>query len=425
MIEPATWITSFLAATRSAGAADAELLTRYVAQGDGAAFTALVARHGPMVFSVCRRVLCDWHLAEDAFQATFLVLARRAMTVSPPGALAGWLHGVAFRVAQAARRALFRRTRRERVPDAPLDFAAQPGPDTDLAAVIDGELRKLPGKYRELLIACDLEERPRRSVAAALSIPEGTLSSRLTAARKMLAGRLARRGVGPASVALVTLGNLRLDACEVSPGLLASAAKLGCGAAGTVSTAIAIDVKTREKTAVPLPNNHVITDWSRDGKSFLPTSYTEDSVRMHLMNRDGTEHQALTDKSLLAGGGRLSPDGKRVLCIAGPRPIKDQRANETETGFSILDIATGKRTRIEGMPKNAHFVEYCWGPDGKQIAYVWAELAEGKAQEANEKDYITYLVVCDPDGKNQKTVATSKALEGAGRYVSISGMDWR
>src|SRR4051812_18498304 len=106
-----------LAPARDAHATDAELLGRFVAHRDAHAFSALVARHGSMVFGVCRRVLGDWHAAEAAFQAAFLVLARRAADVEPPGALAGWLHGVAYRVAKGTRRADLRRLRRERPTD--------------------------------------------------------------------------------------------------------------------------------------------------------------------------------------------------------------------------------------------------------------------------------------------------------------------
>ena len=240
MIPSATRVSGLLAATRNAGASDAELLDRFVAERDGPAFAALVARHGTMVFGVCRRVVRDWHLAEDAFQATFLVLARRAATVSPPEAVAGWLHGVAYRVAKSAQRTRMRRTERGRPTGDALEPAAPPAPETDLRDAIDGEVQKLPRKYRDLIVACDLEERDRRSVAAALGIPEGTLSSRLTAARKMLAERLARRGVGPASAALVALGGPSLVACEVPRRVLASAAQLGCGAPGTVPVGVPI-----------------------------------------------------------------------------------------------------------------------------------------------------------------------------------------
>jgi RNA polymerase sigma factor (sigma-70 family) len=228
-----------LAATPAADHTDTELLGRFVADRDGPAFAALVARHGPMVFGVCRRVLGDWHLAEDAFQAAFVVLARRAADVSPPGAVAGWLHGVAYRVARDAYRTARRRFRRERpveeFPDPPVPSRSTP--TDDLRGVLDDELRKLPGKYRDLLVACDLEGRPRQPVAEGLGIPEGTLSSRLTAARKMLANRLARRGIAPAAVAGVAAGGPSVAACEVPRALVASAARIGSDGPGAVPAA--------------------------------------------------------------------------------------------------------------------------------------------------------------------------------------------
>ncbi|QJW96157.1 sigma-70 family RNA polymerase sigma factor [Frigoriglobus tundricola] len=233
MTLPAPRISGFLAPIRDAAASDAELLDRFVTHRDGPAFAALVARHGPMVFGVCRRVLRDWHTAEDAFQATFLVLARKAASIHPPGAVAGWLHGVAYRVAKGARRTDLRMTARER-PTAELPEPAAPtGPDTDLRTVLDDELRKLPSKYRDLLVACDLEERPRAPVAASLGIPEGTLSSRLTTARKLLARRLSKRGVAPAFTAGIALNGPSGIASEVPRAVWASAARFG-SAAGTV-----------------------------------------------------------------------------------------------------------------------------------------------------------------------------------------------
>ncbi len=239
MIADAERISGFLAATGNVSTSDAELLDRFVAERDGSAFATLVARHGTMVFGVCRRVIRDWHLAEDAYQATFLVLARRAAIVSPPGSVAGWLHGVAYRVAKSARHTHLRRTGREHPTDDPPEPTTPDALDADLRDMIDGEVQKLPGKFRNLIVACDLEERDRRSVATALGIPEGTLSSRLTAARKMLARRLAQRGVAPSSVALVALGGPQLVACEVPRRVLESAAKLGCSATGMVPAGVA------------------------------------------------------------------------------------------------------------------------------------------------------------------------------------------
>jgi RND family efflux transporter MFP subunit len=196
--------TDLCRAARAASAPadpDPDLLARFAAARDEDAFAELVRRHGPMVLAVCRRVAGHPDDAEDAFQAAFLVLARRADRVRLRGAVGAWLFGVARRTALAARRAAARR----RAADAratPPDPVPPPGDDAELRAVLDEELARLPDRYRAVLILADLEQLDRRRVAAELGIPEGTVASRQARARALLAGRLARRGWGlPAALA--------------------------------------------------------------------------------------------------------------------------------------------------------------------------------------------------------------------------------
>lgn len=186
---------------------DRDLLARFVASRDEDAFAEIVRRHGPMVLAVCRRVTGRPHDADDAFQAAFLVLARRAAHVGRPELLANWLYGVAYRTALEARAAR-RRAEEHVVPAAPEPAAPEPPDDpAELRRVIDEELAKLPDKYRTAVVLCELEGLPRAAAAAQMGIPEGTLSSRLAHARKVLAERLARRGVTAGATAVaVALG---------------------------------------------------------------------------------------------------------------------------------------------------------------------------------------------------------------------------
>ena len=171
---------------------DGELLARFLHDQDEAAFAALVHRHGQMVYGVCRRLLGNSADADDAFQAVFLVLMRRADSLTHRPALGGWLHEVAVRVAKKARTAFGRLRKHERrAAEARPEPVLDP-PPVDPPAWLDRELAALPERYREPVVQCLIQERPRAEVAAELSIPEGTLASRLDTARKRLAKRLAR-----------------------------------------------------------------------------------------------------------------------------------------------------------------------------------------------------------------------------------------
>jgi len=182
---------------------DADLLEGFVSRRDELAFAALVERYGPMVLRVCRQLLRDAHDAEDAFQATFLVLVRKAGSIRERGLLGNWLYGVAHRVAARARALTARRRTREGQGGAMADVEAsgEPGP-SDLQPVLHEEVHRLPDKYRVPVVLCYLEGRSNEEVAAALRRPVGTIKGRLARARKMLRARLVRRGLALSTAAL-------------------------------------------------------------------------------------------------------------------------------------------------------------------------------------------------------------------------------
>jgi RNA polymerase sigma factor (sigma-70 family) len=187
------------------GRTDGELLRLFVARRDETAFAALVQRHGPMVWGVCRRVLSDAHDADDAWQAVFLVLARKAPSLRRPELLGNWLYGVACRTAAKARGLAIRRRSREEplVEDVPA--TAGDSDWRELRPLLDEELQRLPEKYRAPLVLCYLEGKTYVETAQTLGWAEGTVSGRLARAREMLRTRLVRRGVSIPAAALATI----------------------------------------------------------------------------------------------------------------------------------------------------------------------------------------------------------------------------
>lgn len=601
---------------------DTELLRRFTSARDEDAFAELVARHGPLVFGVCRRVTGSHHLSEDAFQAVFVVLAAKAESVRA-ASLPAFLHGVATRTALRARTVADRRRRREH-PVAELPATIAPDEDStevsDLAALVDEEVANLSPALRAVVVLCELEGCSRKEAAERLGVPEGTVSSRLAAARKALADRLRRRGVAlsaaglsaalgttaranvpaelaaralagalspalrPAAVAALSTGVLQTmlaqklkavtslvalalgafacvalaansdppaaqpkialaphtepPAPKAAPKPLVkgpnklvywtdenvtivdpdgknpkeltlkdrrfhpSGARLspdgkmfayqfsepkaggpkvqqvlpslhvraldeagngtdleapcetfvwspdGTELAGTIvsdkpgqqteMTNFVVNVKSKEKSTPKLPATHVITDWAADGQ-FLTTSisgteWANVKARLHLMNRDGTEHKALApDTNALIG--RISPDGTRVLCtlVSAKDETPAEKKKRDELGgrtpepvreLAVLNIATGKFAKVQDVPLNADVQQgYCWSPDGKQIAYSWRQKHEGKQDEMAQKETESHLIVCDPDGKNAKTIVSRTAK--APWEIVLSGVDWR
>jgi RNA polymerase sigma factor (sigma-70 family) len=176
---------------------DGQLLEGFVRRREAAALEVLVQRHAPMVWGVCRRIAQNHHDAEDAFQATFLVLVRKAAAIMPRRMVANWHYGVARQTALKARATRAKRQARERQVTRMPESEAVERHDLwpALQSLLDEELSRLPDKYRVAIVLCDLEGKTRKEAAGQLGVPDGTLAARLARARTMLAKRLARHGL--------------------------------------------------------------------------------------------------------------------------------------------------------------------------------------------------------------------------------------
>jgi RNA polymerase sigma factor (sigma-70 family) len=229
---------------------DGQLLEDYLSRRDEAALAALVRRHGPMVWGTCRRVLHNYHDAEDAFQATFLVLVRKAASIASRELVANWLYGVAHQTALKARATAAKRKERERqVTEMPEPAVPRPDPGRDLQSLLDEELSRLPDKYRAVIVLCDLEGKTRKETAQQLDCPEGTVAGRLARARIMLAKRLTQRGVAVSGGVLAAMLLQQGVSAGVPESVLSSTIRAAsCFSAGQVAATEAISVQVTALT---------------------------------------------------------------------------------------------------------------------------------------------------------------------------------
>jgi RNA polymerase sigma factor (sigma-70 family) len=346
---------------------DGELLACFASSRDNAAFEALVRRHGPMVLGVCRRVLQHAQDAEDAFQATFLVLARKAPSIRQRELVGNWLYGVAHRIALSARAAAGRRRALEcevnPMPEPPAQTPADSLPE--LRRLLDEEVSRLPDKYRVPVVLCELEGRTLRDVAQQLGIPVGTLSGRLTTARRTLGRRLARRGdLALASGALTAV--LAESAMASIPAPLIARA-IESVTAATVSTHVAALADAALKAML-------LTKLKVAAVVVLAVIAAGGAVLALSASRSGRAAGEPRVFKLDARGRRVawSPDGRTLVVDQIDEPLIFGRKHML---VQFWDVGSGRarKTLSQSAGGEPVFLQAAFSPDGKTIAATVTE----------------------------------------------------
>lgn len=431
-----------------AGLTDVNLLQRFVVAQDESAFALLVERHGPQVLGVCRRVLRHEQDAEDAFQATFLVLARKAAAIRRGSSLASWLYGVAYRTAMNAKKTAARwRSRGQtsvvRQPEQPPAEAAL----YELQALLDDELHRLPEKYRAAFVLCCLEGKSKGEAASELGCPEGTVASRLDQARRRLRQRLARRGIelsavlcaadlsGSASAAVVPAklaasvlegaelavageslgGAVSGQAAALADGTLRAMAltKLTLGAGLVLLGALVTVLAARQFMSEPQPRVTSLEEPSTPGEG----TDGQDDMGPARFDRfgDPLPPRAISRLGTIRFRGvrgclAFSPDGTLLAAATG-------RAGEQLT---LWDLATNQAVRQINL--KAELTHVSFSPDGRLLACnMKSPQCQVLETETGDEPYVVdgVRVAFMGDGKTLVTVGIDGTQRQAGGRMRI------
>jgi RNA polymerase sigma factor (sigma-70 family) len=422
------YIRRLAAADLSAPAPDDDCLTRFTARGDEAAFETLVRRHGPMVLRVCRATLGDAHAAEDAFQATFLTLARRAGTLRKQHSLASWLYRVARRVAaKAGERSAERRRREAAVSRRP---SADPLAEVswrEVQAIFLDEIDKLSACYRAPLQLCCLEGKTRDEAAEQLGCAAGTLKIQLERGRKLLRARLARRGLG-LSAGLLAVRLTPAGARAAVPESL-TAATVRAGAAVRVDGAVAGLVSARVLSLSEKAGRAAIFDrlktvlamallcgacvaggvslLFREGAAAAPPDTPAPAERPAVVTESARTDQMgdPLPADALSRFGTLRLRHGNFVSSAQFTPDGETLVSAGWDGVRTWEVATGKQVHAlavkapVGWPADVRLTadgKYLFGADGKGI-HQW-EVATGKCVHSLA-GYKCQLMGVSPDGK--------------------------
>ncbi|HKI36604.1 MAG TPA: sigma-70 family RNA polymerase sigma factor [Gemmataceae bacterium] len=360
---------------------DGQLLHGFTARRDESAFAALVRRHGPLVLGVCRRLLANPSDAEDAFQATFLVLVRRAATLDGHRSLGPWLYGVARRTALKARAALRRHARQTEVFDMPAPEPAGALEDRELHQLLEEELDRLPEKYRAPLVLCYLQGRTHEQAARELGRPSGSMSRHVGRALELLRGRLGRRGVVlPAAVVAAVLTNelaagampSALAAGTVRVALLVAAGGSAVAPVAALAGAVARELAaTKVKTVTALLLALVVLVGGA-GLAALPVPATpaepaEPPARTEAPARADSDGDALPAGALMRFGSPRLRHGQAIGALAFSKDGKALVSGSLDLTVSLWELPSGKeRRRFAG---HANYITcVAVSPDGKFVA---------------------------------------------------------
>jgi RNA polymerase sigma factor (sigma-70 family) len=422
---------------------DSQLLQRFTSRREEAAFAALVRRHGPMVLGVCQHVLHHRQDAEDAFQATFLVLARQAASVRKQTSLASWLHGVAFRTALGARRAAARRRKYE----GQARCTPPPGPSAELTwreveTALAEEIERLPEKFRAVFVLCCQEGRSREQAARQLGLKEGTVSSRLSAARQRLRHRLARRGLslgavlGATAVAqdpAVAAVPAALADAVVKAALRSAAGETTAAAASSATVAALVQGVTRSMVARKLRTTALVV--------LLGFLAVGAGVLAH-QTLAGKPHQPRPAEKGSVNGGRA----KQPAAPREPWPRTDAHGDPLPEG-ALARLGTvrlrhqGRILKVTFGPGGKTLLSCCQilgglaRLDGSRPIQLW-DVATGKAvrhfTRPNRNQFRGYLrtVAYSPDGwlvaaafEHAPILLWDAASGAVVREINVQGMD--
>jgi RNA polymerase sigma factor (sigma-70 family) len=434
----------------SPGMTDGELLKNYVHFRDEAAFETLVRRHGPMVFGVCQRVLHHLHDAEDAFQATFLVLVSKASSLRSPAMLGNWLYGVAYRTALHARTSSLKR----RAKEAEVTPRTQPRNDigVDLRPALELELAFLPDKYRAAIVLCDLEGKTRKEAARELNWSEGTVASRLARGRVMLAKRLVRHGLNVSGGALAAVLSQSALACVPTSVVASTIKAAGLFAAGQAPPKIAALTQgvlktmmlTKLKTMILLAGALsliTVTLGVSAYDNFAPQSVNKKkSDPGAVAGRQAAVTPQAEGKSktepkpkVLALDGSMShmawsSDGKVIASVGITVDVEEKNINGekkkvysgTNSTVKFWDVERGELRLSLGEEKKVRIQSIVFSPDGKTLAVA--------AHDAGVKrvDPFEVRLVDTETGRVKKTIphpgtVRILAFSPNGKFLAIGG----
>jgi RNA polymerase sigma factor (sigma-70 family) len=377
------------------GLTDGQLLGRFVEERDAVAFAGLVRRHGPMVWGVSRRLLSQ-HDAEDAFQATFLVLVRKAASVLPRERVANWLYGVAHQTAlQARRNAARSRAREKQVIEMPEPAAAEQNFWSDLPSVLDQELSRLPDAYREVIVLSELEGKSRKEVARQLGVPEGTVASRLARARTMLAKRLTRQGITFTGASLAAVLSRQAAACvphSVANVTIKAASLLAAGetaATGAISLKVAALTEGVMKTmffAKLRTMSAIVTLLVFAATLMTVLAYRTAAQGDKLPVAEKPGPAARTPPPSKQSGNRLTLTLTADKAETRMDPAAEYGASPVKLKLTFTN-AGDKPVKLDAylLPTRIEF--HCQGPGPDSVKKVLELIDAGAAKPATEKDY--------------------------------------